>query len=378
MAQVVFTIVAVWLCLLALGPLVGFTSDLARALLVAALVGWVAALIVPGRFRRYQPVQRSAAPSLQDASAPAGLTQRRTIRIAAKKTVTNLSLSLVSCLLGVLLCELTLRNFYPKYQGAAESQFDRDPILLWSRLKNSRGWFRNPDSGSYHPYHHNNLRMRQHRDFSEMDLEDATNMGFFGDSFLENQGMESQYSLTEPLDYLLNLDHRQFNTLNFGVSAYGTGQSFLRYESFRYAETLDHVFYVFTDNDLRNIYENGLFYLDEAGELARSEAIRSSWWIRLVSGLHISYLLLDVGQRLPLVLGEAFASLEEYLFRKDSLHHLRMERNERYGSPLAIGIEHDFRKGVRGSEYTDSIIAVFQKLRSLLTKAYRKCLEYPQ
>ena len=280
----------------------------------------------------------------------------------ARKIIINLSLLLASCLFSVLLCELALRNFYPKYQGVAEAQYDRDPILIWSRLKNSRGWFRHPDSGSYHPYHHNNLRMRQHRDFSEVDLESPTNMGFFGDSFLENQGMKAQYSLTEPLDYLLNLSYKRFNTLNFGISGYGTGQSFLRYENFPYAQNLEYVFYVFTDNDLQNIYENGLFYLDDVGELARNEAIRSSWWVRLVSRLHISYLFLDVGQRVPFVVREIFANLEEYFFREKSLQRLKMEQREKFQSPIANGIVRDFKDGMLNNEHIDNAVVIFRHL----------------
>lgn len=357
MAQVVFIVVAGWLCLLALGPFVGFVSDLAdlaRAMAVAALVGWITALIVSRRFRRYQPAPRHDTLTLQDASTP--------VRMAARATVTNLALLLVSFLLGIFLCELALRYFYPKYQGVAEAQYERDPILLWSRPKNSRGWFRNPDTDSYHPYHHNNLRMRQHRDFTEEDLDSAISIGFFGDSFLENQGMSSQYSLTEPLDYLLNLSNKRFNTLNFAVSSYGTGQSFLRYEHFQHAESLDYVFYVFTDNDLRNIYENELFYVDEAGKLTRHEAIRTSWWTRNVSSLHITYLLLDVSQRFPFIIQDVIAVLEENLLRSKALQSLKEARNARYGDPIAMDIERDFFEGRAKNEHVENTIAIFLQL----------------
>ena len=118
---------------------------------------------------------------------------------------------------------------------------------------------------------------------------------------LENPWMATQYILTEPLDYLLNLGSDRFNTLNFGVTGYGTEQSLLRYENFGYAENLDYVFYVFTYNDLKDIYNTNLFYIDESGKLARKEATGSPWWMQFVSRLHISYLLLDVIARFPLV-----------------------------------------------------------------------------
>ena len=62
----------------------------------------------------------------------------------------------------------------------------------------------------------------------------------------------------------------------FGVEGYGPGQSFLHYEHFRYADDLDYVFFVYFRNDLNNIHQTGLFDLDDAGRLARNEAI-SPW-----------------------------------------------------------------------------------------------------
>ena len=215
----------------------------------------------------------------------------------------NLCLLLVSCLVGVSLCEVSLRVFSPKYRHLAEAQFSRDPIRLWRRA-NNRDEILHPDTGALHAVHHNNFTSRQHRDFSEADLAAATNIGVFGDSFVENIRMEAPYSFTEPLDYLLNQSRKRFNVLNFGVEGYGTDLSFLRYEYFPYAENLDYVFYVYCSNDLENIYDTGLFYLDDTGHLARHEVIRSSWWSPLITRFHISYLIVETARRLS-------ASIEE-------------------------------------------------------------------
>ena len=160
----------------------------------------------------------------------------------------------------------------------------------------------------------------------------------------------------------MNLSNKRFNTLNFGVSSYGTGQSFLRYEHFQHAETLDYVFYVLTDNDLRNIYENGLFHIDEAGKLARNEAIRASWWTRNVSSLHITYLLLDVSQRFPSIIQDVIAVLEESLLRSNALQDLKEARNAKYSSPIAMDIERDFFEGRTKNEHVENTIAIFLQL----------------
>lgn len=206
----------------------------------------------------------------------------------------NLFLILVSCLAGLSLCELSLRIFYPKYRNVAEAEFNRDAMRIWARKPNSRSWGIHPDTGRPHFVHHNNLSLRQHRNFSATDLASATNIGFFGDSFTENVGLPVQYSFTEPLHYLLNQGQRRFNVLNFGVLGYGTGQSFLHYENFHYAEDLDYVIYMYYQNDLNNIFQTNLFHLDDAGVLVANEAIRSSWFVPLISRMHLSYLILDL------------------------------------------------------------------------------------
>lgn len=247
----------------------------------------------------------------------------------------NLSLLLVSGLASLCLCELSLRLFYPKYQSLAETRLSQSAGRIWARIPNSRSVGTHPDTYSSHLLHHNNLALRQHRNFSEADLAAATNIGFFGDSYVENTGMAAQYSFTEPLDYLLNHGRTRFNVLNFGVDGYGPGQSFLHYENFRYAKELDHVFFVYFINDLANIHETGLFHLDNAGRLVQSEAIPSSWWIMFISRLHLSYLILDTTGRLSSYLqaasvnGNLMRDWEERISegqRKSTGNNLYMER----------------------------------------------------
>ena len=221
-----------------------------------------------------------------------------------RRTAVNLCLLLVACTVGLALCEASLRLFYPKYRHVAEAQFRSDAMRLYARTPNSRNWIWHPDTSVPHSVHHNNLALRQHRNFRATDLAAATNIGVFGDSFTENSRMAAQYSFTEPLDYLLNQRPQRFNVLNFGVDGYGPGQSLLHYEYFPYAEDLDHVLYIYCSNDLEDIYKMGLFHLNESGQLVRNEAIRSSWWAPLVRKLHIAHLLLDVSGRLSSVLAE--------------------------------------------------------------------------
>ena len=214
------------------------------------------------------------------------------------KTFANLLLLLVSCVVGLALCEVSLRLFYPKYRHLAEAQFHSHARRIWAYMPNARSWEVHPDTDLLHPHLHNNLALRQHRDFSPTDLAAATNIGVFGDSFVENIHMDVMYSFTEPLDYLLNQSGTRFNVLSFGVWGYGPGQSFLHYNDFLYHKDIDYVVFVYCSNDLQNIYETGLYHLDDAGNLVENAPIPSSGWVRFISRLHLSYLLLDVHRRL--------------------------------------------------------------------------------
>ena len=203
------------------------------------------------------------------------------------RAVANVALALASCLVGLTLVEAVLRSFFPKYEHVAAPPFIRDPILGWVREPNRRGSIPHPDTGERHPFHHNNFGSRQHRNFSAADLESSVNVGFFGDSFTENPGMEAHFSFTEPLDHLLNVNVGEggFNVLNFGVWSHGTAQSLLRYETWELRGTLDHVFYVYFQNDLG---DNLAFHLDDAGQPKWAQSAPNPF--ALLARLHVSHL----------------------------------------------------------------------------------------
>ena len=221
-----------------------------------------------------------------------------------------MALLLASCLAGLLLCEAGLRLFHPKYKHLAEAPLIRDPNLLFARKPSHCSFHLHRESRAPHPLCHNNLGLRQHRDFSALDLESSINIGFFGDSFTENISMAAPFSFTEPLDYLLNTGGRRINVLNFGVHGYSTSQSLRRYETWDLQETLDHVLYVYYENDLKDNLASPLFRLDEAGQLATEEEAFSASF-GLLSKLHLSYLALDVAGRLRAHLEDSRAKVPE-------------------------------------------------------------------
>ena len=279
------------------------------------------------------------------------------VRSSARKTGllgVNLTLSLVTLSACAATLELGLRLFYPdKYEYAAEAYFIGDDYRIWSRSPNSSYERTHPDSGVAHKVYHNDLALRQHREFSDEALRNSINVGFFGDSFTENLRVPAPYSFTEPLDYLLNTSGTKFNVLNFGVDGYGSDQSYTYYRHSEVSHHLDHVFYVFCFNDIRNIFENELYDVDASGSLTHNKARATPWWLGLLSRLHVTYLTIDLGHRLRRLRWDSFDFLEADRTR-------RKARNQRQNSVRALAVEKGFGNGELGNDDLDRSLAIFQ------------------
>ena len=279
--------------------------------------------------------------------------ERRVRKSAGTGVAARLCLVVASVLLAFLLCEAALRLLLPKYRHVAEGRLQADDLRIFAPVPNSRAWHVHPDTGRRHPFHINNLGLRQHRDFSDADLVSTTTVGVFGDSFVQMPYLDAPYVFTEPLDYLLNLDGN-FTVLNFGVEGYGPGQSYFTYRSFHAREDLDYVLFVyFGGNDLRDLVRNRLFDVDDSGLLGRAEMLgslhargspsrspaegslhargspsrspaealymrgvpprapplRAPWWVPFASKLHLTYLALDATGRLAPYTAAATAQL---------------------------------------------------------------------
>ena len=240
-----------------------------------------------------------------------------------RRILSNMALALAALCGSLLVCELGLRLFHPKYAYLAEAPFAfaAGDVPIPVRLPNHRSLVPHPDTGEQHAVHHNNLALRQHRDFTDADLRSAVNIGFFGDSFTENVLMPAPFSFTEPLDFLLNLrnPNDSFNVLNFGVGGYALSESLLRYEQLERPELL-HVFYVYNANDFWSDVRRGMFHVDDAGSLSHGEVMRYGKR-PVISKLHLSYLVLDAVGLLSAHLAEVVAPP-----KPASLHGYRDER----------------------------------------------------
>ena len=194
--------------------------------------------------------------------------------------------------ISLMIAEIGLRIFLPKYQEAAESRLTRDDFL--KRVPNTRSLRKHPDTGKQHLAVYNNLGLRQSWDVDRVSSARRLRIGFFGDSFVENTGLSIEYGFVNVLDYLLNSNKDKFEVINFGMNGYGTDDAYLSFLERPVARGLQFVFYVYCDNDLMNIYENKLISVDREGHLIFPRKKKgSSFWNRVVSRFYITYLFLD-------------------------------------------------------------------------------------
>ena len=248
-----------------------------------------------------------------------------------RKILANTSLILASTLGGVVACELVLRLVFPKYEHLAASVLRMDQERIWENAPRSQFPVRHPDTGKYHLVRHNDLALRQHRNVKPSTWQAGAHIGFFGDSFLENTLLPVQYSFTEPLDYLLNVAGQvRFNVLNFGVDGYGTEQSYLHYLNFR-ETNLDYVFYLFCFNDIEDISKTKLFRFDARGKLTNVAANQVQLFLRLLSKLHVTYLVLENSKTLSVAWTEFARGVKgdfSTRYQRDAPFDLEVDREE--------------------------------------------------
>jgi hypothetical protein len=279
-----------------------------------------------------------------------------------KKLTHDITLILISITFATILLETCLRFLRPEYKYAAKSKFVADKFRIWENPRNTSYIRKHPDLNQQHLVFHNSLGFRQHRDFSFDKPKNSIRIGFFGDSMTENLRMESQYSFTEPLDYLLNKTGKNYEVMNFGTDGYGTDQVYLQYIQEGTKLDLDYIFYVYSNNDLRNILENNIIDVNSDGILEFKEYKRKKW-ISLVKNLYITYLFIDFFYRFGI-------DLELRLDRYEN-EDLITRHAERFHNPRYIDVQYNFSEGRFNDDvnYTlDIFITILREMRKIASE----------
>jgi hypothetical protein len=279
-----------------------------------------------------------------------------------RSTLPKLLLLMASLVLALVLFEIALRLLAPQYEYAASSVHEWDSFRIYSRRPNSAYARGHPDSGERHLVIHNNLAMRQHRDLPVSGGPGEVRVGLFGDSFTENLRIPAQYSLSEVLDFLLDLHGGPYTVLNFGVDGYGPDQSYLYYRSSEAARDLRHVVYLFAVNDVRNLYENGLLELAADGSLSRNRALATPFWLSLVARSYTAYFVLDVRSRLVAwwTSAELAGARPRDLLREEKTKVRQRQKSRRYDT-VAASLEAELLEGA-SSPGLERVVALFRKV----------------
>lgn len=205
---------------------------------------------------------------------------------------TKLLLVIFSIFFVLVLFEIILRFIRPEYQYSAGAKVVLNQFRIRENPRNTKYYRIRPDSNKKHLVIHNSLGFRQHREFTKKKPKDVIRIGFFGDSYTENLRIESQYSFTEPLDYLLNKTGKKYEIMNFGVDGYGTDQIFFQYLQNGVGLDLDIVFYIYCNNDLGDIRANNLLKVDQNGNI-KATLYKRKKIMHFLSKFYLTYLIID-------------------------------------------------------------------------------------
>ena len=243
--------------------------------------------------------------------------------------------------LGSIAAEIFLR-FDGRYSDLTKENLTNSRAI-WDRPSNVTQYQKHPDLDYEVKIVFNDFQVRNHHGISVEDAGDYQGklVGVFGDSFTENRRINDEFTFTTLLDEILKPDHM---VLNFGVDGYGLDQSYLKYLAFRERSRLDHVFYVFFSNDLRNMYETQLFDFsdDGIGELRIPEF---NPVINFIRKFHVTYLLLDSYARLK-------ARITNDLDDRENINKIITRK---FGSKKANEIKKESKKRFHDS-YADSMV----------------------
>lgn len=113
-------------------------------------------------------------------------------------------------------------------------------------------------------------------------------IGLFGDSFTENLAVYNQFKIETVLNN--KLFNNNFNYVNYGVNGYGLDQIFIRYLKYK-THDIKKVVYIFCENDIRNLYENQLFFYKDNQLLYNAPKINKT--ANILNKFHLSFFLLE-------------------------------------------------------------------------------------
>jgi hypothetical protein len=285
---------------------------------------------------------------------------RRSGVLHVKNILKNSALMLIATILSLGVAEGALR-MEGRYHDLA-SQVLIPSRAIWERPTNWIEFGPHPDMGIPIEIRWDRDGTRNHSESSTRDKRNI--IGFFGDSFVENRGVEDRFSFTSVLDAAARPGAR---VVNYGVAGYGLDQEYLRYKKYETHDIRD-VVYVFCENDLRNLYETGLTEMTQSGEIVFREP-RINPFYRFMGRFHLTYLAISAYYKLDrLVYLIRSGKWEWKSVKYGSLDPVTNGWETRYHDRYADAIPTDFLS----SDPSASTLQLSQKFLALLEKWKRE------
>lgn len=130
---------------------------------------------------------------------------------------------------------------------------NRDKVTLIPDAET--GWIYRPNSQRQNgEFTINGAGLRSQRDYTLQPASDTLRIALFGDSFVAGDEVRDDEAWGWRLEQMLNQSGLRAEVLNFGVSGYGMGQAFLRWQSQGKSYSPDIVIFVFQAENLdRNV-----------------------------------------------------------------------------------------------------------------------------
>jgi hypothetical protein len=183
-----------------------------------------------------------------------------------------------------------------RYHNLADRML-QPSTAIWEAPANGVWFSKHPDLNVPIERRYDRDGVRNHSELSTSEKQKI--IGFFGDSFTENSQIEDRFTFTSILDIAANPSAR---VVNYGVDGYGLDQAYLRYKKYE-RHDIEHVVYVFYENDLRNLYETGLTKIAQNGDIEFAE--RRNPLYRLLGRLHVTYLVITAYYKAHALLDES-------------------------------------------------------------------------
>ena len=177
-----------------------------------------------------------------------------------KKQLANLLLLLATFLLSILVLEIGLRLFFPQPMTKANI----DPDLGWFNTPNAEFTYTRQEFTNTVSYNSFGFRDSEH---SQQKPAGVFRIAVLGDSYMEGGQVPLDSVFSKVLERIIQDEGYNCETLNFGVSGYGTDQELVLLKKYVLQFDPNLVILSFSKNDVGNNITGGICRLTPKGEL---------------------------------------------------------------------------------------------------------------